>query len=156
MNKAKKSDDKPDKKHKEKPDRRSHEAPERAELSVQSPAELISLLIGGIILSGVLGAVLFLWVRDRNPQPPILEVQSNVEERQGRYYVPFTVVNTGEETAEAVQVIAELKVNDTVVEWGEQQIDFLSSQEEAEGAFIFTRSPTSGELTVRTASYKLP
>ncbi len=139
-------------KYDEKPDYPS----EKAEMSEQSPAELISFLISSVILAGVLGTVLFLWVRDLNPKPPILEVQSNVEERQGRYYVPFTVINTGEETAEAVQVIAELKVNDTVVEWGEQQIDFLSSQEEAEGAFIFVRSPNSGELTVRTASYKLP
>jgi uncharacterized protein (TIGR02588 family) len=135
----------------------------KSDQSAQSPAERISFLIACAILAGVLGIVLFLWGRDsfgrlshRNPQPPTLAVTSTVENRQGLYYVPFTVTNTGGETAEAVQIIAELSINGKVVESGEQQIDFLSSQEEAEGAFIFTQAPSSGKLIVRTASYKLP
>jgi uncharacterized protein (TIGR02588 family) len=132
------------------PDERS------AQLSEQSPAERISFVIACVILVGVLGAVLFLWVRDRNPQPPTLTISSTVENRQGLYYVPFTVINTGGETAAAVQIIAELSIHGQLVESGEQQIDFLSSQEEAEGAFVFTQAPNSGKLTVRAASYQLP
>lgn len=128
----------------------------KSDHSAQSPAERISFLIACAILTSVLGTVLFLWGRDRNPQPPTLAISSTVENRQGLYYVPFTVINTGGETAEAVQIIAELSINGEIVESGEQQIDFLSSQEEAEGAFIFTQAPNSGELIVRTASYKLP
>jgi len=70
--------------------------------------------------------------------------------------VPFTVTNTGGETAESVQIIAELRVNGEVLESGDQQIDFLSSGETQEGAFIFSRNPTQGQLIVRSSSYKLP
>jgi len=70
--------------------------------------------------------------------------------------VPFTVTNTGGETAESVQIIAELRVNGEVLESGDQQIDFLSSGETQEGAFIFSRNPSQGQLIVRPSSYKLP
>ena len=122
----------------------------------QSPAEWISFLIASAILVSVLGTVVYLWVRDRNSQPPELAVTSTIETRRGKYYVPFTVTNSGDETAAAVQIIAELRINGVVVEWGEQTIDFLSSQEEKKGAFIFTREPRPNELTVRTASYQEP
>lgn len=122
----------------------------------QSLAEWISFLISSAIVIGVLGTVGYLWMRDRQQQPPVLEIETTVEIRQGQYYVPFTVTNAGGETAEAVQVIAELRIDSVLVEWGDQQIDFLSSQEEAEGAFVFTRNPNAGDLTVRVASYKRP
>jgi uncharacterized protein (TIGR02588 family) len=124
--------------------------------SGQSPLEWLSFAIALAILGTVLGTVIYLWIRDRNPTPPTLDITSHVEIRQGKYYVPFTVSNSGDETAESVHVVAELRENGEVVEWGEQQIDFLSSKENSEGAFIFTQDPRQGELTVRTASYKLP
>jgi uncharacterized protein (TIGR02588 family) len=147
---------KPERKSERKPEKTPEQESKLSELSGKSPAEYISFLFACGILLSVLGTVGFLWVRDRNQQPPILEITSTVETRQGKYYVPFTVVNSGGETAETVQVVAELSINGEVVESGEQHIDFLSSEEEAEGAFIFTRAPDSGELSVRTASYKLP
>lgn len=66
------------------------------------------------------------------------------------------VTNIGGMTAESVQVIGELRVAGSVQEQGEQQIDFLSADEQAEEAFIFSRAPTSGEIAVRVASYKVP
>lgn len=122
----------------------------------ESPAEWVSFALASAVLLGILGTVGYLGLRDRNQQPPLLEVTSSVEKRQDKYYVPFTVVNSGGETAEAVQVIAELRVNGELTEWGDQQIDFLSSQEETKGAFVFTQDPQAGELTVRVASYIEP
>jgi uncharacterized protein (TIGR02588 family) len=75
---------------------------------------------------------------------------------QGQFYVPFKVTNTGGETAQSVQVVAELRVNGEVLESGDQQIDFLSSGETKEGAFIFSHNPSQGELIVRSSSYQLP
>lgn len=54
------------------------------------------------------------------------------------YYVPFEVVNTGGNTAESVQIMAELLIDGKITETGEQQIDFLSSGKSEEGAFIFS------------------
>jgi uncharacterized protein (TIGR02588 family) len=65
-------------------------------------------------------------------------------------------VNKGDETAESVQILAELKISNKIEETGEQQIDFLSSGEQEEGAFIFTQDPRQGQLKIRVAGYKLP
>lgn len=122
----------------------------------QSVAERISFWLASAVLLAVLSGVGYLWVRDRNQEPPMLEVTSSLEQRQGQYYVPFTVTNLGGTTATMVQVMAELRVGGALVEWGDQQINFLSSQEEASGTFIFTRNPSEGELTIRVASYQQP
>jgi uncharacterized protein (TIGR02588 family) len=82
--------------------------------------------------------------------------QSDIREAPGQFYVPFSVTNSGGETAESVQVMAELRINGEVEEAGEQQIDFLASGEKEEGAFVFSRDPRQGELVIRVASYKLP
>jgi uncharacterized protein (TIGR02588 family) len=123
----------------------------------QSKAEWISLGLSSLILAIVIGLVVYLWVSDRKRQPPIIEVTTaEIRKSAAQYYVPFTVTNAGGETAEAVQVIAELRAGSTVMETGEQTIDFLSSQEKAEGAFIFTQDPRQAELIIRVASYSNP
>ena len=137
---------------KEQPDRQ----PESSDNKSRSTAEQVSFGIALGLLLAVFGVVIYLWASDRNQDPPALEISSSLEQRREKYYVPFIVINKGGETAATVQVIAELKINGEVVEWGEQKIDFLSRQEEAEGTFIFVRDPQLGELTVRVASYAKP
>jgi uncharacterized protein (TIGR02588 family) len=84
-------------------------------------------------------------------------VQQGVVERvNDQFRVSFTLANDGGQTAEAVQVVAELSQNGEVIEAGEQQIDFLSVGEQEEGAFLFTQNPSQAELSIRVASYKLP
>lgn len=123
----------------------------------RSAAEWISFSIALFILAIVIGLIVYQWATQKN-QPPVLSVTSNPEIREvpGQFYVPFSVTNTGGETAESVQVMAELKIDGTVEETGEQQIDFLASGETEEGAFVFSRDPRGGQLSVRVASYKLP
>jgi len=123
----------------------------------RTPAEWVTFAIACSILSILIGLVLYNWLTKKH-EPPIISVTRNtpIRETQGQFYVPFTVTNTGGETAESVQIIAELRVNGEVLEYGAQQIDFLSSGETQEGAFIFSRNPSQGQLIVRTSSYKLP
>jgi len=121
----------------------------------RSPAEWTTFGIALIILAAVIGFVLYDWFSAKK-QPPILAVRSEpIQVFQGQFYVPFKVTNTGGDTAETVQVTAELRVNGAVEE-GEQQIDFLAGNETEEGAFVFSRDPRQGELSLRVASYKLP
>jgi len=120
-------------------------------------AEWVTFAIACSILSILIGLVLYNWLTKKH-EPPIISVTRNtpIRETKGQFYVPFTVTNTGGETAESVQIIAELRVNGEVWESGDQQIDFLSSGETQEGAFIFSHNPSQGQLIVRTSSYKLP
>jgi uncharacterized protein (TIGR02588 family) len=120
-------------------------------------AEWITIAISSLIVAVLIGLILLTWVT-KDDRPPILSITTPeaIRQEQGYYYVPFTVKNDGGGTAESVQVIGELRINGQVEEQGEQQIDFLSSREEEEGAFVFSRNPAAGDLVIRVASYKLP
>ncbi|WP_449418087.1 TIGR02588 family protein [Phormidium nigroviride] len=123
----------------------------------RSLAEWVTFAIASFILATLIGLIVYNWLTKKN-EPPILSVTQNtaMREIEGQFYIPFILTNTGGETAESVQVIAELRVNGEVLESGEQQIDFLSSDGTQEGAFIFSRDPRKGQLILRVASYKLP
>ena len=132
-------------------------SPQVEQKQKRSPAEWTTFSIALLILTAIVGLVIYKWLTQKN-QPPVLSISSSSEVREapGQYYVPFSVTNTGGETAESVQVIAELRINGDVEESGEQLIDFLASGEKEEGAFVFSRNPRQGELVVRVASYKRP
>ncbi|MBD1806996.1 TIGR02588 family protein [Microcoleus sp. FACHB-SPT15] len=132
-------------------------SPKEEQKLTRSPAEWTTFSIALLILAAIAGLIIYKWVTLQD-RPPVLSVTPNPEIREvpGQYYVPFSITNTGGETAESVQVIAELIINGEVEESGEQQIDFLASGEKQEGAFVFSRDPREGELNIRVASYKLP
>ncbi len=123
----------------------------------RSFAEWVTFSIALLILAVIISLVGYIWFNDKN-QPPIISVTNKQTTREinGQFYVPFEVVNRGGDTAESVQIIAELQINGKVVETGEQQIDFLSRNEREEGAFIFSQNPGQGKLILRVSSYKLP
>ncbi|MBN3921801.1 TIGR02588 family protein [Nostoc sp. NMS4] len=123
----------------------------------RSIAEWITFSIASFILAITVSLVGYTWLNEKN-QPPILSVtkKPTIREINGQFYVPFEVVNSGGDTAESVQIMAELLIDGKVTETGEQQIDFLSSGESEEGAFIFSHNPRQGQLNLRVGSYKLP
>lgn len=119
-------------------------------------AEQITFGIAAAIVATLVGLILLTWAVQKNEPPQLAITAAPVEQRQGQFYVPFTVENQGGGTAESVQVLAELRQGQRVLETGEQQIEFLSSGEQEEGAFIFTQDPSRFSLDLRVASYKLP
>jgi uncharacterized protein (TIGR02588 family) len=123
----------------------------------RSFAEWVTFGAASLILAVIISLVGYTWINDRE-EPPILSVSRKQATRQvnGQFYIPFEVVNTGGETAESIQVTAELRINGEVAETGDIQIDFLSTNETEEGAFIFSQDPQQGELSIRVSSYKLP
>ncbi len=123
----------------------------------RSIAEWVTFSAASLILAIIVSLVGYTWLNEKN-QPPILSVtkKQTIREIDGQFYVPFEVVNSGGDTAESVQIIAELLIDGKVIQTGEQQIDFLSSGEREEGAFIFSQNPSQGKLNLRVGSYKLP
>jgi uncharacterized protein (TIGR02588 family) len=123
----------------------------------RSRAEWISFSISLSLVFILVVLVLYSWWNgETNPPVLSLDFTPEVRQEQGQYYVPFSVKNTGGGTAEAVQVIAELRFNGEVIETGQQHISFLSGGEVQKGVFIFQRNPQQGDLEIRVASYKLP
>jgi uncharacterized protein (TIGR02588 family) len=130
---------------------------EQEEQPKRTAAEWLTFSIALSILGTIIGLVIYTIINDKHQPPLILIIQKQTTRKtNGQYSVPFEVVNQGDETAESVQILAELKVNNKLEETGEQQIDFLSSGEKEEGAFIFSNNPQQGQLKIRVASYKLP
>jgi uncharacterized protein (TIGR02588 family) len=123
----------------------------------RSLAEQASFGVAALILAILVGLVCYLWLGKRGQESPnpVVTIKP-VQELSGRFHVPFELTNQGDATAESVQVVAELRIKGTVEETGEQQIDFLSSNETESGAFIFSQDPRKGKLMVRVASYKSP
>ena len=122
----------------------------------RSLAEKVSFSVSLLIVSIIVTLVCYTWITG-DTNPPILSI-TTAEARQvnQQYYVPFTVSNFGGDTANSVEVTAELSIDPETVESGTQEIDFLSRQEKRSGEFIFSRNPLEGKLTVRVASYKQP
>jgi uncharacterized protein (TIGR02588 family) len=129
----------------------------RRKRPLQISAEGVTLAIASLIVALLVGLILFIWATQSH-EDPIVQVnrQGDIHTEQGFYYVPFAVKNVGGGTAESVEIVAELRRNGEVEEEGQMQIDFLSSQEEQEGVFIFENDPASGDFTLRASGYRLP
>ena len=126
-------------------------------LKTRTSAERFSFAVSLFIVGIIFFLVGYSWITGDN-NPPILSVKidSKIRQVEGQYYVPFTVTNSGGETAESVEIVAQLLSGSEISETGTQQIDFLSRKEERSGEFVFDRDPQQGKLTIRVASYRLP
>ncbi|WP_017298233.1 TIGR02588 family protein [Nodosilinea nodulosa] len=123
----------------------------------RSVAEWISFGFSLLVVGAIAGLVVFSWSTEGDRPPSLtLKPGGKIRQENQQFYVPFELTNTGGETAESVQVSAELKINGEVEESGNVEIDFLARDETAEGAFVFNQNPDQGELVLRVSSYKKP
>jgi len=123
----------------------------------RSSLRWFTFTLASCILLVLVGLILYAGLVTQN-QPPILkaELLSPFREVEGSYYVPFRVTNVGGESAEAIQIMAELRTGDDEPETGEQQLESLSSGETVRGSFVFSHNPEQGQLNLRVASYRSP
>ena len=123
----------------------------------RSLAEWVTLAISSLVLLVIVALVLYDWQLSKNLPPAFrVEITEATRLTEGRYYVPFTLQNTGGRIARTVQVLAELHLPDGTDETGEQQFDFLSGNERKKGSFVFEHNPQTGNLVVRVACFGLP
>lgn len=123
----------------------------------RSSLRWLTFTLASCILLVLVGLILYAGLETQN-QPPILKAEliSPFREVEGSYYVPFRVTNVGGESAEAIQIMAELRTGDDEPETGEQQLESLSSGETVRGSFVFSHDPKQGQLNLRVASYRSP
>jgi uncharacterized protein (TIGR02588 family) len=123
----------------------------------RSVAEWVTFGIASSIVAGIVGLVVYSWVKVGD-RPPVLALEQSgkIRQAEGSFYVPFTLTNKGGETADAVRVTAQLQIDKDIEETGEQQFDFLAGGETEEGVFLFSRNPQNGKLTLRVNSYRKP
>ncbi len=126
---------------------------ERRRRPHRSTAEWVTFAIACAVLGLVIGAIASLRIGGK-PSPPAFSVSSTpAREEGGRFHVRALVENTGDETAENVQVVAELQTpGDAPVE-AEQVIDFLSGRDGEEVEFVFADDPGSGTLEIEVRGF---
>jgi len=118
--------------------------------------ERLTFTVAVAVLLALAGAIVVLWAQPREAPSVTVEVVGDGRLVGNQTYVTGEVHNTGDETAEAVQVIGELTADGDVVVAGEQLIDFLSGGETEQIVFIFDSAAPGGEFSLRVASYKNP
>lgn len=108
------------------------------------------------ILLALAVAIVALWVQQRDPVTLSVEQVGEVRVAGRQSYLTAEVRNTGDETAEAVEVIAELVVDGDLLAEGTQSIDFLSGGDIETIVFIFDQSSPDAAAALRVASYQVP
>ena len=119
-------------------------------------AERVVVAIAGGVLLALAGAIGWLWLQPRDPAQLNVGRPEVLRQVDGQRYVSAEVRNDGDETAEAVQVVAELSVGGEVIADGEQVVDFLSGGETQEVVFVFDTMAPDAEILLRVASYTVP
>jgi uncharacterized protein (TIGR02588 family) len=108
------------------------------------------------IVAALAIAIGWLWLQPYDPAHITVQQLGSSRVVATQTYISAEVTNEGDETAENVQVHAEMKVDDEVVSEAEQIIDFLSGDEAEEVVFVFADMPPNAEVELTVASFKVP
>ncbi len=118
--------------------------------------ERVTFAAVAAVLLALAGAIAYLGLQERDPANVTVEQVGEVRLEGTQAYVTGEVRNSGDQTAEAVQVVAEVTVDGQVVSTGEQLIDFLSGGETELIVFIFDQPSLESDPKLRVAGYKVP
>lgn len=119
----------------------------------RTPAEWVSLVISLVLLAGVVGAVLALWLEGTDAPARFRVERGAVRYEAGHYHLPITVANEGDATGAQVTVEGKLAAGGRE-EAPATTFDFIPGRSSAAGVLIFSAEPTAAE--VRVVSYQQP
>lgn len=114
----------------------------------RSAAEWVSLGVSLTILLALVGMVIYAYQTD-GKQPPVIEVQTQLEQVRiegDNFYLPLEIKNTGDLTAQEVNVQITLSGEQTPVESVALIIPVLAGGETASGIAVFQQDPTLGQI----------
>ncbi|HEX8749279.1 MAG TPA: hypothetical protein VF717_19040 [Pyrinomonadaceae bacterium] len=119
----------------------------------RTTAEWVSLIISALLLAGVVGIVLALWLNSPDSPARFRIERGTPRNEAGQFYLPIKVTNEGDTTGAQVTIEGKLKVNERE-ETAATTFDFIPARSSAEGILIFIAEPGSAE--VRVISYQQP
>ncbi len=123
----------------------------------RSPAEWTTLGVVLLILTGLVGLLIWYAVRPTTEAAFQVTVETSaIAEREGRFYVPLRILNTGDMTAEDVVVRVEVQRDGQPSEEAEVTLTFVAGGEEAQAVVIFKDDPRSGTIEAGASSYLIP
>jgi len=122
----------------------------------RSVAEWTTLTISVLLILALVGLVIYVSVNDGN-RPPVIETTAETGQilHEGAiYYLPVTVTNHGDETAQEVRIVAEVTTAESEPETAEFTIEVLAGGETMQGTVVFTADPAANPLTVAVNSFR--
>jgi uncharacterized protein (TIGR02588 family) len=119
----------------------------------RSTAEWVSLAVALLILTGIVGVVVVLWLGPQENPARFRIERGLVRTVNGHHYLSFFVFNDGDETARNVRVEGLLRGNGKE-ERTETIFDYVPGRTKEEGVLIFTADPA--EAVLRVSSYLKP
>ena len=119
----------------------------------RSTAEWVSLAVALLLLAGIIGTVIVLWLAPESDPPRFTVEHGAVRHIGGQFYLGITVRNEGEQTA------SEVTVEGVIEDGGREEtatttFAFIPGHAEVQGTLVFTRDPAAARI--RVVSYQRP
>jgi uncharacterized protein (TIGR02588 family) len=112
-------------------------------------AEWVTLSISILIIAALVGLLTYLYFT-QGTKSPAIQVEAKLEEVQQQgdaYYLPLTITNMGEKTAQDVEIQVSLASGEGDPETIGFTILFLAGGESDYETAIFSNDPSEGELS---------
>lgn len=122
-------------------------------------AEWVVLIASALIVAGLVGLAIYEYVIRDEPPGVRISVEVHVDqaqERDGAWYVPFSIHNNGAEPAQSVVVSFSVIQGDQVMEESTTEFAFLPNGGSAKGELVTTLDPASHEFKAAIASIQVP
>jgi uncharacterized protein (TIGR02588 family) len=119
--------------------------------------EWIIFIIGLILVTGTLGYLIY-DAATVSESPPKIEFQIGSSQAQSEHFiVPISVTNSGDQTAEDVQIEVVLETGETEPERAQFQIAFLPRRSTRSGWVTFKAAPRNAkQIEARALGFEKP
>ncbi|WP_181707024.1 TIGR02588 family protein [Chthonobacter rhizosphaerae] len=121
-----------------------------------SPVEWAVAGLGGALLAAMIGYLVHDGLTGTGAPPDISVRTVSVTAVGEGHLVQVLVRNDGDSPAAAVDILAELKDGESLVEDATATLDYLPQQSARPAGFFFERNPADHALTVRATGYVDP
>jgi len=126
---------------------------------VRSAAEWTTFAVSLVVVAALVGLALVEQFIRREPAGVRVTVAvaiERAEERDGRFYVPFTVANAGAESATDVSIVFETRRGETLLEESIADVPFLPVAGHQEGELVTALDPATHEIVARVGTLLAP
>ena len=130
-----------------------------AKASATEGTPLLEWRVGGagaLLFCAVLGVLLMAGLSGADAPPSIEMRVERVTQVQGGYVLEFTAENSGDHTAAAVEIIAELRGADGSRETARAHFEHLPPHSIRRGGVFLSNDPRAGSLVLRAQGYADP
>jgi len=125
----------------------------------RSIAEVITLTLSVLVVGALIVVALVEESRRQQGEGTGLQMTFDSErtiERDGSYYVPYTVLNTGSSAISSAEIWIEVYDGEQLVESAQVNVQFLPLQGKQDGLFVTTLDPSSHRMHSRLESLQFP